>query len=172
MAWIDDRIWCHPKLADVSKPARWGFVAGICYSSGFQTRGQLTNGQITQIGIAGRERLELVQAGLWHETQGGIEINDWGNHNSSRDDKRAKDRERKRRQRNRERPPEVTRDTPVTNSVTKGGTSRPFPQAEEVKSEGSDLRPKSKSKTLGLAVDNSKLAEIRAVINTQLGEAK
>jgi hypothetical protein len=40
-----------------------------------------------------------VRAGLWDEVEGGIYIHDWDDHNSLRDDKRARDAERKRRAR-------------------------------------------------------------------------
>ena len=39
MAWVDDRIWCHQKLADLSDRAFRVWVNGIAYSSGFQTKG-------------------------------------------------------------------------------------------------------------------------------------
>lgn len=102
MAWLDDRVWCHPKLADVSKAARWTWVAAITYSSGFQTGGKVTNGQLAQLGATTRERRELVAASLWHEIEGGVEINDWDEHNGKRDARRKADRERKRLERERD----------------------------------------------------------------------
>lgn len=122
MAWIDDRVWCHPKLTDISKPAFAGWVKAVCYSTGFQTRGALTNGQLAIIGVTRKERAELVAAGLWADTKDGIEVHDWDDHNSRRDDRRAAERERKQRQRKREReaagPADVTRDVTSKSRVT------------------------------------------------------
>lgn len=112
MAWLDDRIWCHPKFTGCSKPARWSYVAGVCYSTGFQTRGFLTVGQLRTIGVVARERRELVAAGLWDELpDGSVQVHDWDEHNSRRDERRAADRERKSRQRERDR-------SRVTSAVT------------------------------------------------------
>ena len=118
MAWIDDRVWCHPKLVEVSDKAFRVWVTGIAYSTGFQTRGHLTPGQQKVIGTTTKARSELVTAGLWHENGNGIAIHDWDDHNGRRDAKRAANRERKRRQRERERHAAVTRDNGVTTPVT------------------------------------------------------
>lgn len=133
MAWIDDRIWCHPKFAAASKPARWSYVAAIAYSTGFRTKGVLTDEQLKLIGATAKERAELVSSGLWHELSNGISINDWHEHNSKRDAKRDSDRDRKRRQRAKERE-NVTDMSRVTSSVTSSVTA----QAEG--SEGSETK--------------------------------
>ena len=97
MAWIDDRIYCHPKLMRVSKAARWTWVAGNAYSAGWQTHGRLERGEQEAIGSTPAIRRELVAAHLWHAAENGaIEINDWDEHNSKRDARREADRERKR----------------------------------------------------------------------------
>lgn len=95
MAWLDDRVWCHPKLADVSDRAFRVWVNGMAYSSGFGTRGVLTAGQQRTIGADTKSRRELVASGLWDETDGGVCIHDWDAHNGKRDARRAADRERK-----------------------------------------------------------------------------
>lgn len=100
MAWVDDRIWCHPKFADLSPAARWLWVCGVTYSSGFATKGALSRGQQQTIGTTKKTLVELVQAGLWEPLEdGSVQIHDWDEHNSKRDERRAKDRERKRRER-------------------------------------------------------------------------
>lgn len=101
MAWIDDRIWCHPKLADVSDKAFRTYVNGIAYSTGFGTRGGLTSAQQKLVGSDKRVRVELVAAGLWDETGAGtgVAVHDWDEHNSKRDARRAADRDRKRKER-------------------------------------------------------------------------
>lgn len=111
MAWLDDRVWCHPKVVQVSDKAFRVWVASICYSAGFQLRGTLAPGHQAAIGSTPKVRNELIAYGLWTDgDKGSVEIHDWAAHNDRRDAERAANRERKRRQR--------LRDTPVTNGVT------------------------------------------------------
>lgn len=100
MAWIDDRIWCHPKLADISDSAFRVYVNGVAYSSGFHTSGTLTAGQQRAIGATARTRTELVKARLWEiKSAEDVAIHDWAEHNAKRDARRKADRERKRLER-------------------------------------------------------------------------
>lgn len=147
MAWIDDRVWCHPKLVDIPPAARWVWVAGVAYSSGFGTRGLLSPGQQQQIGATANTRKRLIEIGLWDEMPAGhIRIHDWDEHNDKRDERRAKDRERKREQRARERrtspaasagrhadSPQGRRALKVVKEVTevKGFSTEPFPDPEK-----------------------------------------
>lgn len=106
MAWLDDRLWAHPKINQVSPRAFQAFVFSITYSSGFGLYGVLTEADLRKLHVGSRTRQELVEAALWHNVNGGgIEINDWAEHNSKRDavieDRRKADRERKRRERER-----------------------------------------------------------------------
>lgn len=113
MAWVDDRIWCHPKFVDLSDPTKWLWVKGIAYSSGFYTKGWLTKGQQQTIGSAPRTRAELIKAGLWDERPGGaVYIHDWEEHNGARDRQREKDRERKRVERARDKSTPRPSDSP------------------------------------------------------------
>lgn len=106
MAWLDDRVWCHPKFVDLSWRAQAVCLKAIAYSSGMSTAGHLTTGQQTLLGGDAKVRRELVAAGLWDENGDGtsIDIHDWDTHNGKRDARRAADRERKRRQRNGDKP--------------------------------------------------------------------
>lgn len=133
MAWLDDRIWAHPKFQRVEPAARWIAVSAICYSHGFGLAGRLDPGQQRVIGSTARIRRQLVAAELWEEDGGDIIIHDWKEHNGKRDEKKQAERdaarERKRKQRARERgedpqvtapvtpdvTPDVTRDIPVTS---------------------------------------------------------
>lgn len=119
MAWIDDRIWCHPKLTDVSSDAYRAYVNSVAYSSGFALGGFLTKGQQATIGTIATARRELLVAGLWETCEdigkGGIHIHDWDEHNGKRDARKAADRERKRQFRR-------------TQSGQSAGTSAPNPQ--------------------------------------------
>ena len=96
MAWIDDRIWCHPKFVALSPRAFRAWVQGVAYSSGFGTRGRLSAVQLKLVGATEPVRRELIDAGLWENTADGVVIHDWDEHNGKRDERRAKDRERKR----------------------------------------------------------------------------
>lgn len=103
MAWLDDRIWCHPKVADLTNAGFRAYVNSIAYSSGFDTKGLLTHGQQRQIGSDAKTRRELITAALWDDVDGKtVRVHDWHEHNGKRDEKRRQDRERKRRQRERE----------------------------------------------------------------------
>lgn len=100
MAWIDDRIWCHPKLTDISDKAFRVWVNGVAYSTGFGTRGVLSVGQQKRIGSNARIRSALIAAELWDELpDDAVSVHDWDVHNSKRDARRAADRERKKRER-------------------------------------------------------------------------
>lgn len=97
MAWVDDRIWCHPKFTDLRADAFKLYVCGVAYSTGFGTGGHLSPGQLKTLGSTARDRRALTAAALWHDADdGGIDINDWLEHNGKRDARRAADRERKR----------------------------------------------------------------------------
>lgn len=123
MAWLDPRIWAHPKYVGLSDRAWRVAVSAIAYADGFGTRGRLDPGQQRVIGSNARIRAQLVGAGLWHEDGAHVLIHDWDEHNGKRDEKREHEREqareRKRRQRARERgeDPDVTPD--VTPPVTR-----------------------------------------------------
>lgn len=98
MAWIDDRIWCHPKIIGLSDRAKAAYVFGLAYSSGMSTGGRLEPAMQKAVGANSRTRSELVAAGLWDENGDGasVHIHDWKEHNEKRDERRRRDRERKR----------------------------------------------------------------------------
>lgn len=143
MAWIDDRIWCHPKLVGLTARAFRAYINGLAYSSGFACQGRLTDPQVKAIGASANVRRELVDAGLWAEAtdrSGAIEIHDWAEHNSKRDERRAQDRERKRRQRERDNQRDVTRDIhrdetadvhTLTDEGSEGSDKNPLTVTEE-----------------------------------------
>lgn len=105
MAWLDDRIWCHPKLADLPPNAAWVYVKSIAYSSGMNTAGHLTAGQQALVGSSGAVKRELIAAGLWDLNGDGntIVIHDWDEHNGARDERRERERERLREYRRKQR---------------------------------------------------------------------
>jgi hypothetical protein len=155
MAWIDDRIWCHPKLAGLTDKAYRAYVNGIAYSSGMGTRGVLDDAQMKLIGARKREKNELISARLWNEMDTtSVAINDWDEHNSKRDERRAADRERKRLARAAERESERSvsagqsadgpQDSPVdspqdaTTAVRRKGAGQSSGPARAEGSEGSE----------------------------------
>lgn len=92
MAWLDDRLWCHPKVLPLSDTAKWVYVAGVCYSSGMRTRGVLDSPTQRLIGAENGVRAELIKAGLWDATKNGaVLIHDWEEHNGIRDERRARE---------------------------------------------------------------------------------
>lgn len=133
MAWLDDRVWCHPKLADVSDRSFRVWISGMAYSSGFGTKGILSAGHQRTIGSDARSRRELVAAGLWHEIDQGIEINDWDEHNGKRDARRVADRERKRAARS-------AGKSSGTSAGQSAGTARVEGSDGSEGSEGEDLK--------------------------------
>ncbi len=103
MAWVDDRIWCHPKIAGLSHLAFRIYICSLAYSGGFGLGGVLTKEHQHVIHSTAAARKELVAAGLWEDVGGGaIEIHDWKEHNEKRDARRRADRDRKRTARNRD----------------------------------------------------------------------
>lgn len=125
MAWIDDRIWCHPKIIGLSANAKAAYVFGLAYSSGMSTAGRLEPAMQRAIGANAKTTGELVQAGLWETNGDGgtVHIHDWNEHNGLRDLRRTKDRERKREYRANQRASAgQSADKARTNRGTKGGT--------------------------------------------------
>jgi len=98
MAWIDDRIWCHPKFNGLTPQAFATYIRAIAYSSGMGTAGHLDQATQKLVGGTKRVRGELITAGLWDVNGDGqsVVIHDWDEHNGVRDERRAKARERMR----------------------------------------------------------------------------
>jgi hypothetical protein len=100
VAWIDDRIWCHPKITGLTNSSYRAYVNGIAYSSGMGTQGRLDESQMKLVGAKKRDVKELIFAQLWDENaDGSVTVHDWDEHNSKRDERRQADRERKRLER-------------------------------------------------------------------------
>lgn len=97
MAWIDDRLWCHPKIVGLTDRAYRAYVSGLAYSSGMATGGKLDPATQKLLGANARTRDELVHASLWEINGDGVTvlIHDWNEHNGKRDERREKERARK-----------------------------------------------------------------------------
>lgn len=171
MAWIDDRIWAHPKLVDLSDGAFRAWVNGIAYSSGFGTKGALTNGQIRAIGARKKDQKELLETGLWDAAADGVQIHDWDDHNARRDARKETDRERKRAERERQaqsQKPELSTETSTGRSAGRSaGQSADSPQDAPVDApqdspqDGPQDSPQKKLRTLGRAPDDRVKEELK-----------
>lgn len=114
MTWfkIDDGFSSHPKVMDVLDSEHPADAIAVWTMAGSYCARHLTDGRIT---VKQLRRLcadldheagarVLVEAGLWHEIEGGYEFHEWMDHQPSRDEvesKRAKSRERVTRYRER-----------------------------------------------------------------------
>lgn len=143
MAWIDDRIWCHPKFTGLTDAQFAAYVKGVAYSSGMGTRGVLTCDQQRLMFVQPRTRVALINAGLWDVSgsAGDVRIHDWDEHNGKRDERRRRDRIRKQEARRKE--AERPQDSPQDIQGTSNGVSAgPAHVDSSEGSEGSDTAVK------------------------------
>ncbi len=86
MTWVklDDAHQDHPKIAFLSDRAYRLWVRAIAYSNKFGLNGDLTAAQLRQIRgpikAKVKHEAELVESGLWRQTDGGIEVHDIGDY--------------------------------------------------------------------------------------------
>lgn len=159
MAWLDDRVWCHPKVVGLSDRAFRVHVCGIAYSSGFSTAGVLTSAQQGLVGATARQRAELIGAGLWDELeQGSVLIHDWDEHNGKRDARRAAERERMRRTRSEQRAR-----SSANNNANKPANRRVLTGDGSEGSEGSDVSPRAVNAVRGERPPDFTIPELRSV---------
>lgn len=87
MTWlrIDDGFPNHPKVAGLGPWAFRAYVSALCYSSRYLTDGFVPNRVIGGMTTA-NARLELVAAGLWETSSGGIRIHHYNDYNPTRDE--------------------------------------------------------------------------------------
>ena len=118
MTWfkVDDGIHSHPKFLDVSLAAvgLWTMCGAWC--SGYLTDGQITRRQVIRLGGDDALAAELVDAGLWRETEDGYVFHGWDEYQPTREDveaSRAAARERMRKRRN----PDTGKFTPRAEDV-------------------------------------------------------
>ena len=87
MPWvrIDDSLPDHPKVALVADDAAmWLHVCGLCYANRYLTNGFIPKEQVKRL-ARNRGAAKLVKAGLWDEVDGGYQIHDYLEYQSSRD---------------------------------------------------------------------------------------
>jgi hypothetical protein len=103
MTWIklDDKLPNNPKILQLSDKAFRRYVEGLCYANQYLTDGFLANVVIDRLGAEVTQ--ELLQAELWLQADGGIQIHDYCEHQTTRkevDSKREQTRDRVTRYRN------------------------------------------------------------------------
>lgn len=88
MAWLDDRIRDHPKIARTTDRAFRHWVLALAYCSAHGTRGNL-DAAVSVLRTPKAVVNELVQVGLWENADDGLWVHDWDAHNGKRDVKQA-----------------------------------------------------------------------------------
>lgn len=110
MAWfkVDDRLWAHPKWAQLGAEARALWVTAGSYCAQYETDGTVFPHVLPSL-VTGknlkRPATELVNAGLWEEHSGAYVFKDWEQYQPTKAQQQAKreqDRERKARWRSRQ----------------------------------------------------------------------
>ena len=90
MPWVrlEDGMYTHPKLVDISVFARWLLVASICYSNQNATDGVLSRNAAESVGMI-RDPVEAIQelldVGLWERHGSGYRIHDYHQYQPSRE---------------------------------------------------------------------------------------
>lgn len=138
MTWVklDDNFVDHPKVTKLSDGAFRMHLAGISHASRNLTDGRLDRHiprRLTSSRRPGQLVRELVESGLWDETENGYEIHDYLDFQPSRAEvieRRQRDAERKRRARSST--PESERTSERTSEGSHSGSprapSRPVPK--------------------------------------------
>jgi hypothetical protein len=106
MGWVklDDRWAGHPKVTAVSFEARFLYIAGLCYCTGYRTDGLIPRNQVEAFGVpdAMERAEELVEASLWEREGDDLRVHDYLLYQISKaadDERRANDRSRKEKSR-------------------------------------------------------------------------
>ena len=129
MAWgkVDDNLAFHPKVIFAGNEAMGLWVRALSWAMQ-----QLTDGFVPEaivVALNGQKgAAALIEQGLWHETPGGYQFNDWCEYQPSRErvlEERAKTTQRQSRWRDKQTNNAVTNG--VTNGVTNTTPTRPDP---------------------------------------------
>lgn len=172
MAWVDDRIWCHPKFTDLSALAFRVYIQAIAYSAGMSTRGRLSVEQQRLVGSNLKVRNELVKSRLWDAKKTGeICIHDWDEHNGKRDDRRERDRARKRADRLKDREESTGTSTDPSTGQSEGTSAGQSAGASTrtARVEGSDGSEGSDGQTLSPSTStNNGQTEIPSLVEETL----
>jgi hypothetical protein len=85
MTWIklDDTLPNNPKILPLSDKAFRLYIEGLCYANQYLTDGFLAQAVINRLD-SGNAWQEMIDAGLWIEVEGGAQIHDYCEHQTSR----------------------------------------------------------------------------------------
>ena len=102
------RVLTLPKWLSLSPRAKVLLVQAWMFSGNAESDGHVPDSARPVIGYSAAPARELEAAGWWHLNGSGWHLNDWTEHQTTRDrmvERRAADRERKRRERLRQEAP-------------------------------------------------------------------
>jgi len=81
---LDTQFGHNPKvlglIEDKAHAALVAYVCGLGYAGAHGTAGFIPTAALPFIHATKRHAAQLVEAGLWHETVGGYEVNDWADY--------------------------------------------------------------------------------------------
>lgn len=79
MAWfkVDDKLWSHPKWLQTPPAARGLWITAGSWCAQHEQDGHIPANALRLLGHTRREANALVNAGLWHESDGGWVFHDW-----------------------------------------------------------------------------------------------
>jgi hypothetical protein len=80
---VDDAFWAHPKTLQLSTAAVALWVRAGSWSSQQLTDGRIANHVLPVFAIDPAAPGELVDAGYWHEVEGGYAFHDWDHYQPS-----------------------------------------------------------------------------------------
>jgi len=84
---LDTQFATNPKvlhlIEDKNHAAVVAYICGLGYSGTHGTDGYIPSGALPFIHANKRMATQLVSVGLWHETPGGYEVNDWAEYQQS-----------------------------------------------------------------------------------------
>lgn len=131
MAWfkVDDALAMHVKAFAAGNAALGLWVRAGSWSMQQLTDGFIPQGVVAALGGGWDDAAALINAGLWHQADGGYQFHDWAEYQPTREQvlaERAAATERKRRSRERSQS-ESRRDGGQTVAVSPASPSRPVP---------------------------------------------
>lgn len=131
MPWfkVDDALSMHMKAFAAGNQALGLWVRAGSWSMHQLSDGFIPKGVVQALGGDWDDAVALIQAGLWHEAEGGYQFHDWAEYQPTREQvlaERAAATERKRASRARSQG-ESHRDTPGTHAGSHSPPSRPVP---------------------------------------------
>lgn len=101
---ISDDFFRNPKVVKAGRDARDLYLVGLCHCNEHLTDGFIDASYLrrlaadAEIDSAKEAASKLVEVGLWHETDGGYEVNDFEDHNISKAEVEAKAKAKAERQ--------------------------------------------------------------------------